>query len=85
MTPEAQAVDSLSAIPAAVRWLGAILFVLAVPLFIILGNVLDVASDQAFYQREFALYGVGRVTGLDDGQLRRVADAFIEYLRSPGR
>src|SRR5689334_3296721 len=59
------------------------LFVIAVPLFIILGNVLDVASDREFYRREFALYGVGRVTGLDDAQLRDVADAFITYLKDP--
>lgn len=83
MTPGAQTVDGLTAIPAALRWVGAILFVVAVPLFIILGNVLDIASDREFYQREFGLYGVGRVTGLDDGQLRTVADAFITYLKDP--
>jgi integral membrane protein (TIGR01906 family) len=83
VTPGAQTVDGLTAIPPALRWLGGILFVLAVPLFIMLGNVLDVAGDRDFYQREFALYGVGRVTGLDDGQLRTVADAFITYLRDP--
>ncbi len=83
MTPGAQTVDGLTAIPAALRWIGAILFVVAVPLFIILGNVLDVAGDREFYQREFGLYGVGRVTSLDYGQLRTVADAFITYLKDP--
>lgn len=75
--------DGLTAIPAALRWLGSVLFVIAVPLFIILGNVLDVASDREFYLREFAVYGVGRVTGLDDAQLRNVADAFITFLKDP--
>jgi integral membrane protein (TIGR01906 family) len=83
VTTGAQTVDGLTAIPAALRWVGGVLFVLSVPLFIILGNVLDVAGDREFYLREFALYGVGRVTGLDDGQLRTVADAFITYLKEP--
>lgn len=80
---DALATDSLATIPTAARWLAAGLFVLAVPLFLILGNVLDVAGDRAFYSAEFAKYGVGRVTGLNDAQLGAVADAFIAYLRDP--
>jgi integral membrane protein (TIGR01906 family) len=57
--------------------------VLAVPFFLILGNVLNVAGDRDFYAAEFALYGVGQVTGLDNAQLVAVADAFIAYLREP--
>jgi integral membrane protein (TIGR01906 family) len=83
MTPRTQTSDGLTAIPPALQWIGGFLFVLAVPLFVILGNALDVASDPEFYQREFALYGIGRVTGLDDDQLRTVADAFITYLKDP--
>jgi integral membrane protein (TIGR01906 family) len=70
-------------VPSAVRWIGAILFVVSMPLFLILGNVLDVAGDRAFYLSEFEKYGVGRVTGLDQSQLATAADAFIAYLRDP--
>ena len=80
---EAVATDSLSTMPAAVRWLAPRAFVIALPLFLILGNVLDVAGDREFYLREFAKYDVGRVTGLDQAQLATVADAFIAYLRDP--
>lgn len=80
---DAVAAGSLSAIPPAVRWMATVLFVLAVPLFLILGNVLDVAGDRDFYASEFEKYGVGRVTGLDNAQLMAVSDAFIAYLREP--
>ena len=65
------------------RWIGGVAFVIALPLFLILGNVLEVAGDRDFYQREFAKYDVGRVTGLDQAQLAAVAEAFIAYLRDP--
>lgn len=80
---EVVATDSLSNVPAAVRWVGAIAFVVALPLFLILGNVLDVAGDRDFYLGEFAKYDVGRVTGLDQSQLASAADVFIAYLRDP--
>ena len=72
--------DTLAAMPSAVRWIGGILFVLAVPLFLILGNVLDVANDRQFYATEFDKYDVGRVTGLSRDELATVADLFITYL-----
>ena len=65
------ATDNLSTLPAVVRWLGAIAFIVALPLFVILGNVLDVAGDREFYLSEFSKYGVGQVTGLDQPQLHR--------------
>jgi integral membrane protein (TIGR01906 family) len=80
---EAVATDSLSVVPSAVRWIGAIAFVIALPLFLILGNVLEVAGDRDFYLLEFEKYDVGRVTGLDQSQLASAADAFITYLRDP--
>jgi integral membrane protein (TIGR01906 family) len=80
---EAVTTDSLSAVPAAIRWVAAATFVIALPLFLILGSVLDVAGDRDFYLREFEKYGVSRVTGLDQPQLAAVSDAFINYLRDP--
>jgi len=80
---EAVATDSLSTLPSAVRWIAGAAFIVALPLFLILGSVLEVAGDRDFYLREFAKYDVGRVTGLDQVQLAAVADAFIAYLRDP--
>jgi integral membrane protein (TIGR01906 family) len=68
-----------SSVPSILRWLGAALFVLAVPVFLIATNVLQLTSDVGFYERGFARYGVSRTTGLDAGQLRQVAEAFIAY------
>lgn len=80
---EAVAADSLSTVPAAVRWIAGAAFVIALPVFLIFGNVLEVAGDREFYLREFEKYDVGRVTGLDPAQLATVADTFIAYLRDP--
>lgn len=78
------AADGLSNVPVALRWLGAIAFVVALPLFLILGNILDVASDRQFYADEFQKYRIRDVTRLDDTQLMAIADRFIGYLREPG-
>jgi len=83
LAPGGLAPGGLSAVPAVVRWIATVLFVLAVPFFLILGNVLNVAGDRDFYAAEFELYGVGQATGLDSPQLMAVADAFIAYLREP--
>jgi integral membrane protein (TIGR01906 family) len=78
---EAVAGDTLSSLPSFIRWIGGGLFVLALPLFLILGNVLDVAGDRDFYLREFDKYGVSGTTGLSPEELGTVADLFIGYLR----
>lgn len=75
--------DTLATIPSAIRWVAAIAFVVALPLFLILGNVLDVANDRQFYSEEFVKYDVGRVTGLNREELVTVAELFITYLSTP--
>jgi integral membrane protein (TIGR01906 family) len=80
---DAVAADGLSAFPPVLRWFAAVAFVVALPLFLILGNILDVASDRAFYASEFDKYRIRDVTRLDDVQLMAVADHFINYLRDP--
>ena len=70
-------------VPAVVRWLAAAAFVASVPIFVIVGSVLDVARDVEFINQGFARYQVGRVTGLDAAQLDVVARTFVEYLRNP--
>src|SRR4051794_16144276 len=81
---DAVQVDTLSTVPAAIRWLAGVLFVIALPLFLILGNVLNVAGDREFYAAEFPKYDVGAVTGLNREELVTVADLFIAYLSVPG-
>jgi integral membrane protein (TIGR01906 family) len=79
MSAMAREAAGLSSLPSILRWLGAALFVLAVPSFLIATNVLQLTSDLGFYERGFAKYDVSRTTGLDAPQLRRVAQAFIAY------
>ena len=67
--------------PAPIRWLGAGLFVTAVPLFLVTTNVLQLAADRPVYERGFARYDVARRTGLSPAQLQEVAQAFIDYFR----
>ena len=74
---------ALTGVPGVVRWLAAALFVLSVPVFVLVGNVLGVARDLDFIERGFERYQVGRTTGLDAAQLRVVAQTFVEYLRNP--
>ena len=67
------------------RRVGALLFVLSVPVLLITSNVRQVAGDLAFYERGFARYDVSERTGLSAAQLRDVARAFIEYFDDPPR
>jgi integral membrane protein (TIGR01906 family) len=80
---DAVATDGLSAVPGLVHWIGAAAFVIALPLFLILGNVLDVAGDRQFYASEFEKYQISQVTGLNREELASVADLFIRYLSEP--
>jgi integral membrane protein (TIGR01906 family) len=81
---DAAPVDTLAGLPGIVKWLAIIAFAIAMPLFLILGNVLNVAGDREFYAAEFPKYDVGAVTGLNPDQLVIVADLFITYLSVPG-
>lgn len=83
MSLAADTTGALTGVPAVVRWVAAGLFVVCVPIFILVGNVLDVARDIDFIERGFARYEVGRVTGLDAAQLHLVAETFVRYLRDP--
>lgn len=65
--------------PRPYAWFVGFIFVVGVPAFLITTNVLAVTNDLGFYEREFARYRVGHVTGLTDSQLRTVAVAFIDF------
>jgi integral membrane protein (TIGR01906 family) len=79
MTAAPTRLDRVASLPAPMRWLGAGLFVTAVPLFLVTTNVLQLAADRPVYERGFARYDVARRTGLTPAQLREVAQAFIDY------
>ncbi|MCC6176964.1 MAG: TIGR01906 family membrane protein [Chloroflexi bacterium] len=83
MNAALDAPDRLAMVPAAVRWLAAIAFVLAVPMLVIIGNVLGVAGNRDFIVQGFDKYGVAETTGLSRPQLQQIAGVFVEYLRSP--
>ncbi len=83
MSLAAEQSGALTGLPPVVRWLVAALFVLSIPIFIIVGNVLEVARDVEFIERGFVKYQVGRTTGLDPAQLHLVAETFVRYLRDP--
>ena len=83
MSLAAEPTGALTGVPPVVRWLAAALFVICIPVFVLVGNVLDVARDVDFVERGFVKYQVGRVTGLDPTQLHLVAETFVRYLRDP--
>ena len=67
--------------PSVARAVAGALFVVAVPVFLITTNVLQVTNDLAFYERGFARYGVAAQTGLSPAQLHNIGQAFIDYFK----
>ena len=72
-----------TALPRAIRWLAAAVFLIAIPVFLITTNVRLVAADRQFIEDGFARHGVSARTGLTPAQLRDVARAFVDYFRAP--
>lgn len=66
-----------------VRILATLVFVLALPTFLVTTSVRQVALGEGFYLDEFAKYRVGVVTGLSPPELQQVAQAFIQYFQAP--
>jgi len=75
----AQDAASIRGLPRVACVIKSVIFVLAVPLFLIATNVNLVTRDLGFYESEFATYRVAESTGLTTVQLREVARAFIAY------
>ena len=76
----------VSAAPDVLDWLRGLVsvaFVLLLPLLLISTSLRGLVSDREFLLRGFRDNDVGLVTGLDDRQLERVADAFVAYLQGP--
>jgi integral membrane protein (TIGR01906 family) len=63
-------------------WLAIVLFILAVPVFLVTSNVRMAFDSLRLYRYGFDRYDVVRTTGLDMGQLMTVAREFREYFNS---
>jgi integral membrane protein (TIGR01906 family) len=66
-----------------VRGLVSVAFVLLLPLLIIGTSLRGLVTDRDFMLRGFEDNHVATTTGLDDAQLRRIADAFVAYFQGP--
>jgi integral membrane protein (TIGR01906 family) len=66
-----------------VRHLVSLAFVLLLPLLIIGTSLRGLVSDRALMLRGFQDNRVALVTGLDQAQLERIADAFVAYFQGP--
>ena len=66
-----------------VRGLVSLAFVLLLPLLIIGTSLRGLVTDRDFMLRGFEDNQVASTTGLDDSQLRRIADAFVAYFEGP--
>ncbi|HZT05582.1 MAG TPA: TIGR01906 family membrane protein [Chloroflexota bacterium] len=68
---------------AVVRVVATICIALAIPVFLVTNGVRAVALDEGLYMSQFGRYGVARVTGLSQSELRKVASAFVSYFQGP--
>jgi integral membrane protein (TIGR01906 family) len=66
-----------------VRGLVSVGFALLLPLLIIGTSLRGLVTDRDFMLRGFQDNHVAETTGLDDAQLRRIADAFVAYFQGP--
>lgn len=64
-----------------IRWATTILFLLAVPTFLVLTNVRIAAMEQRVYSYSFSTYDVENVSGIDRAQLDRAAAEMIQYFK----
>ena len=71
------------AIGAIVPKVALLAFILAIPTFLVATNVRLAFNSVQLYTYGFERYNVTRSTGLDDAQLRMVAEEFTQYFNSP--
>lgn len=72
-----------SAVLSGVRLLLSLAFLVALPLLVISTNLRSLVSDRDFLLEGFRDNQVSMVTGLDRGQLERIADSFVAYFQAP--
>ena len=61
---------------------GAILAGIALPLFLITGNVRVITNSSWLYEYDFSRYDIERRTGLPREELRRAADDIVDYFNN---
>ena len=66
----------------ATRWIATVLFIVAVPLFLVLTNVRIAATEQRVYEYSFAQYDAVAATGVDRAQLDGAAATIVDYFRT---
>jgi len=66
----------------ALRIAAAVLFVISVPVLLLTSNVRAAANDIRLYEYGFTKYDASAATGLDEAELRDIADTMIVYFNS---
>ena len=75
--------DSLPARAASrIRWLPAIVFVVAVPVFLVTGSITWAFNNIGLYEGGFEKYRISRVSGISEEDLRQVALDLRSYFNS---
>jgi integral membrane protein (TIGR01906 family) len=69
----------------ATRWVATVVFIIAVPLFLVLTNVRIAATEEGVYGYSFSQYDAVAVTGIDRAQLDGAAATIIDYFRTGER
>jgi len=64
------------------RWIATVLFIVAVPLFLLLTNVRIAATEARVYSYSYRQYDVATRTGVDRAQLNAATDDIIDYFRT---
>ena len=62
-----------------VAWIPAVLFVLAIPLFLISNSVIWAVNSPGLYERGFEEYDISRTTGINQEDLRQVGAELRRY------
>ena len=66
----------------ATRWIATVLFIVAVPLFLLLTNVRVAATEPRVYSYSYRQYDAVARTGIDRAQLDAATDEIVDYFRT---
>ncbi len=66
----------------ATRWIATVLFIVAVPLFLLLTNVRVAATEPRVYSYSYRQYDAVERTGIDRVQLDAATDEIVDYFRT---
>ncbi len=66
-----------------IAWIPAVLFVLAIPLFLISNSVIWAVNSPGVYERGFEKYSISETTGISQEDLRQVGADLRRYFNTP--